>query len=325
MVRRYEAPPADAMPAGAMPAGAMTDARTALFQWIADRYPTPAIVRGGAVRALWKMLFYAIAPQAPFAMRTAHYRLWVDPRKRKDIARTILHRGQYEPIETAVMLRHLRPGMTVIDVGANIGHYAMVAAGAVGPTGRVVAFEPDAENHAALAANLALNGLGNATPERLALGARAGETTLYRDQANRGGHSLAAANVQAPAGAASVEVTTLDTYMAEHMPDRRVGFMKIDVQGAEADVLAGANAVLARDHPDVLVEFWPRGIGAMGAEPMALVERMLGLGYGMAVIERDHPGHVRALDGAEALARIDLAHPQAYANLLFRENETGRE
>ncbi|MCC6469257.1 MAG: FkbM family methyltransferase [Alphaproteobacteria bacterium] len=303
----------------------MTDPRTALFQWIADRYPTPAIAGGGAVRALWKMLFYATAPQAPFVMRTQRYRLWVDPKKRKDIARAILHRGQYEPIETAIMLRHLKPGMTMVDVGANIGHYAMVAAFAVGPQGRVVAFEPDDENHAALAANLALNRLGNATAERLALGSAPGRLALHRDRANRGGHSLAAANVLAPAGAQDVAVATLDAYAASSLGGRRVDFIKIDVQGAEAGVLAGAAGVLARDHPVVLVEFWPHGIRAMGADPMALVERMLALGYRLAVIERERPDHLRALDGVAALARIDLSHPQAYANLLFRKNETGRE
>jgi FkbM family methyltransferase len=302
----------------------MTDARTALFQWIADRYPTPAIIRGGAVRAMWKMLFYAVAPQAPFVMRTGHYRLWVDPKKRKDIARTILHRGRYEPIETRIMLDRLRPGMTMVDVGANIGHYAMVAAQAVGPEGRVVAFEPDAENHAALAANLALNGFANATAERLALGAAAGEAVLYRDRANRGGHSLSAANVQAGAGGQSVRVAALDDYLRAHLPERRVGFIKIDVQGAEAGVVAGAAGVLVRDRPDLLVEFWPHGIRAMGGEPMALVERLLGLGYAMAVITREDPGHLRLLDDADDLARIDLSHPQAYANLLFRQNETGR-
>jgi FkbM family methyltransferase len=303
----------------------MTDPRTALFQWIADRYPTPAITRGGAARALWKTLFYAVAPQSPFAMRTAQYRLWVDPQKRKDIARTILHRGAYEPIETAIMLRCLRPGMTVVDVGANIGHYAMVAARAVGPTGRVIAFEPETENHAALVANLALNGLDNVVAERLALGARAGELMLYRDRDNRGGHSLAAANVQAPAGAAPVEAATLDAYLARHLPDRRVGFIKIDVQGAEAQVLAGAEARLARDRPVVLVEFWPSGIRAMGGDPMAPIGRMLELGYAMAVVTRGDPGHLRPLSDLAALAQIDLAHPQAYANLLFRPNETGRE
>lgn len=307
-------------------AEAMTDARTALFQWIADRYPTPAIARGGAVRALWKTLFYAVAPRARFAMRTAHYRLWVDPDKRKDIARTILHRGQYEPIETAIVLRHLRPGMTVVDVGANIGHYAMVAARAVGPAGLVVAFEPEADNHAALVANLALNGLGNVTAERLALGARPGAAALHLDGANRGGHSLAPANVQAPADAQAVAVATLDDYLAERLPDRRLGFVKIDVQGAEAEVLAGAAATLARDRPVVLVEFWPQGIRAMGGDPLAMVGRLLRMGYAMAVVTREDPGNLRALDGLAALARIDLGHPQAYANLLFRPdgNGTGR-
>ena len=295
----------------------MTDARTGLFQWIADRYPTPSIARGGAPRAVWKTLFYLVGPQARFAMRTADYRLWVDPKKRKDIARTILHRGQYEPIETEIMRRHLNPGMTMVDIGANIGHYAMVAARVIGAAGKVVAFEPEPENYAALAANLQLNDLVRATAENLALGAVPGELTLYRDDANRGGHSLAQANVQRAGAGTRVRVTTLDAYAAEKLVGRRVGFIKIDVQGAEAQVIAGAAGVLARDKPTILMEFWPHGIRGMGSHPMAPVETLLGLGYALQVIERDAPGNLRALPDLAALARINLSHPQAYANLVF--------
>ncbi|MCK6450195.1 MAG: FkbM family methyltransferase [Alphaproteobacteria bacterium] len=300
------------------------DPRTRLFQWVADRFPSPAIEHSLTMRRLWKTLFYLTGPRAPFVMRTARYRLWVDPAKRKDIARSILHRGCYEPIETAIVLARLGPGMTVIDVGANVGHYAMVAAAAVGPEGRVVAFEPDGENHAALAANLALNGFTQAKAERLALGAAPGAAILYRDEANRGGHSLAAANVQKPGGEIRVAMTTLDAYGRENLAGRRVGFVKIDVQGAEAEVLAGAADTLARDGPNLLVEFWPHGIRARGGEPMELVERMLGLGYRMAVIDRGHPGHVRPLEDIDALRRIDLSDPQAYANLLFTKDNAGR-
>jgi len=319
MVTRYEKP----ISRHAMSAVA-ADLRTRLFQSIADRFPSPAIEHSLAMRRLWKTLFYLTGPRAPFVMRTARYRLWVDPLRRKDIARSILHRGCYEPIETAIVLARLKPGMTVIDVGANIGHYAMIAAAAIGPEGRVVAFEPDAENHAALAANLALNGFAQATAERLALGAKPGEAILYRDQANRGGHSLEAANVQKPGGEARVTVTTLDAYVAELLAGRRVGFIKIDVQGSEAEVLAGASATLANHGPELLVEFWPHGIRARGAEPMMLIERILGLGYWMAVVDRNHPGHVRPLADADALRRIDLSDPQAYANLLFTKDNAGR-
>jgi FkbM family methyltransferase len=298
----------------------MADARTRLFQWIADRFPSPAIDRDRRLRALWKILFYAVAPKAPFVMCTRRYRLWVHPKKRKDIARAILHRGQYEPVETEIVARRLKPGMTVIDVGANIGHYAMVAAAAVGPEGRIVAFEPEPENFAALAANLALNGFAHARPERLALGARPGELTLYRDAANRGGHSLIRANVQQQAGSSRVGVEALDGYAARHLAGRRIGFIKIDVQGAEAQVLAGAAGVLKRDAPDILLEFWPHGMRAMGGEPIAAIEPLLKLGYAMAAVERGAPGNLRALAGVDALKRIDLGHPQAYVNLLFTKN-----
>ena len=299
----------------------MADARTRLFQWIADRFPSPAIERDKRLRAVWKILFYAVAPREPFVMRTARYRLWVHPKKRKDIARAILHRGQYEPVETEMVLDRLKPGMTVIDVGANIGHYAMIAAAALGPSGRVVAFEPDGDNHAALAANLALNGFGNAWAEKLALGAGPGELTLYRDEANRGGHSLVAANVQKQAGAERVRVAALDDYAADKLGGRRIDFIKIDVQGAEAAVLAGAAKILARDLPDLLIEFWPHGIRAAGGEPMALVEGLLKLGYAMAMVERGRPGNLRPLADLGALARVDLGHAQAYVNLLFTPAE----
>ncbi len=299
----------------------MADARTRLFQWIADRFPSPAIARDKRLRAVWKILFYAVAPQAPFVMRTARYRLWVHPKKRKDIARAILHRGQYEAAETEAVLDRLRPGMTVVDAGANIGHYAMVAAAAVGPSGRVAAFEPDDENHAALGANLALNEFSNAKAEKLALGAGPAELTLYRDDANRGGHSLIQANVQKQAGASAVRVVALDDYAAQNLAGRKIDFIKIDVQGAEAAVLVGAAKTLARDMPDLLIEFWPHGIRATGADPMRLVEGLLKLGYAMAIVESGRPGNRRPLAGIDALARIDLAHPQAYVNLLFsKEN-----
>lgn len=303
---------------------ARMDARTALFQWIADRFPSPMIARSKAMRLAWKALFYAVAPRAPFTMRAVRYRLWVDPRKRKDIARAILHRGDYEAPETDVMLGRLKAGMAMIDVGANIGHYAMVAAAAVGPSGRVAAFEPEPENFAALRANLALNGFASATAEQLALGARDGELTLYRDAANRGGHSLLRANVQKPAGETRVRVVTLDGYAARNLAGRKIGFIKLDVQGAEAEVLAGARAILSRDHPGLLLEFWPHGIAAMGGDPMKLVDDLLALGYRMAVVERERPGNLRALDGVDALKRIELGHPQAYVNLLFTNGNAGR-
>jgi len=121
MVRRYEAQSL---------AGAMTDARTALFQWIADRYPTPAIARGGAPRALWKTLFYLIGPPAPFRMRTADYALWVDPRKRKDIARGILDRERAwgmaarvrpGPADGSIFDAHDDPDKTVAGDMATVG------------------------------------------------------------------------------------------------------------------------------------------------------------------------------------------------------------
>src|ERR1017187_7387482 len=75
---------------------------------------------------------------------------------------SVLH-DQYEP-ETKILLSNIiRPGMTFLDVGAHVGHYTLLAARLVGPTGHVYAFEPEPENYAILTKNIALNGYTNVT------------------------------------------------------------------------------------------------------------------------------------------------------------------
>jgi len=142
--------------------------------------------------------------------------------------------GLTDPAEMGFVLQALRADDRMVDVGANVGVYAALAAGAVGA--RVLALEPAAETLPDLQAMIALNGIEDRVDIRaVAAGAAAG---MLRFTAGRG-----TTNRVAPDGTAEVPVATLDGLCAGAPPL----LLKVDVEGAEPDVLAGAAALLAGD------------------------------------------------------------------------------
>jgi FkbM family methyltransferase len=162
--------------------------------------------------------------------------------------------GQYER-ETAEWLSSvLRPGATFFDVGAHAGYFTLLGALRVGEAGRVVAFEPVAQNRDVIARQLALNGLANGVVEASALSDREG-MAWYRVTENVANAHLAEVEVThaAPRTRELVEVATqrLDGFVARTglQPD----VIKLDVEGAEVAVLEGARATLAGSGPALLV------------------------------------------------------------------------
>ncbi len=172
-------------------------------------------------------------------------------------------------VETA-----LSPGDLFVDVGANIGYFSIIGAMAVGPAGRVHAFEPDPDNFELLRRNRQINGFENIVCHQLALGSRSGESTLYREPTNRGAHSLVPG--KASGDSLAIKVRRLDDVLRdEPLPPRLV---KIDVQGLDLEVLSGMTGLLDRPdaRPIIIMEFSPLDIGKdQAALDMleALVER----------------------------------------------------
>jgi FkbM family methyltransferase len=116
--------------------------------------------------------------------------------------------GVYENAEIRFFERYLRPGMTVVDVGANIGLYSAIAARAVGPEGRVVALEPDPESFSYLLKTLACNGFRNVEAFQVAASSAAGSARLFRNPDNRGDSRLYADDLLA--NPLDVRTVTLD-------------------------------------------------------------------------------------------------------------------
>jgi FkbM family methyltransferase len=138
-------------------------------------------------------------------------------------------------------MQTLRPDDICFDVGANLGYYTVLMAKAV-PQGKVYAFEPDPFCHALLQLNIRINRLENVVVNCLALGERPGTSSFFRctDSAFNSFKDTAR---KAVSSVIEVPVTTLDEFVAANdVP--RVDFVKVDVEGAEGLVLAGAKRLL---------------------------------------------------------------------------------
>jgi FkbM family methyltransferase len=145
--------------------------------------------------------------------------------------------GSYESQKQRFVAEALRPGQVVYDVGANVGLYSLLASGAVGPNGSVFAFEPVTENVFYLERHLALNGISNCTIVRAAACAQDGTRQFdLLDDRSRGRLSAD--------GTESVPTIRLDSFHEADRERRRPHFVKIDVEGGEAEVLEGAVALL---------------------------------------------------------------------------------
>jgi FkbM family methyltransferase len=156
--------------------------------------------------------------------------------------------GTYEADELDVYLASIRAGAVVADIGANIGIWSALLSRAVGPNGRVVAFEPSPDNLTLLRANLARNGCTNVEIVPAAVGRSSG-TASFETTTAGATHHLAA---EGRSGDISVEVTTLDDFARTNA----VGFdaIKVDIEGFEPDAFAGMTNVLD-GRPLLLTEF----------------------------------------------------------------------
>ena len=162
--------------------------------------------------------------------------------------------GSWELAETLLSLKYIKPGYTVLDIGANIGYYTLLFSHYVGPNGQVYSFEPEPRNFAILHGNVSLNNLSNIILSQLALSNRKCQRQLYTASDNLGDHRLSYKQDRA---AIMVELDKLDHFFSNR--EKTVHFVKIDTQGAEEMVLDGMTELITMNtrHLVVLTEFSP--------------------------------------------------------------------
>jgi len=234
-----------------------------------------------------------------FLKRKITLALDIEKSTQRHVYHTALQGAVYEKETAYVMSKLVRKGDTVLDIGAHIGIMAMYLAVMVGEQGRVYAFEPEPENFARLNEQINCNGFQNIRCFNLALHSQAGQSALFVNSDNDGGHALWNVGLH-PVNHASqnnprtlaVETATLDQIMARlQIPTPRL--LKIDTEGLEFHILnGGRNSVLKPSVPYIIAEMNIFGLHVMGIDEMQFRNFMADYGYSAYAVLAGHKNPV---------------------------------
>ena len=193
------------------------------------------------------------------------------------LSETLYVTGVWEKDVTAYLMKLLESGMVVVDIGANVGYYTLLAAEKVGGHGKVFAFEPEPSRYTLLEKNVRVNGLKNVILAQKAVSNKTGTARLYLDpRHNPGDHRLF--DSFDGRESVAVETTSLDDFFKDKGPFIHV--IKMDIQGAEMAALEGMANTIKRHHDLTLItEFWPDGMKAFGFSPTEFLSTLIGHGF----------------------------------------------
>ena len=223
----------------------------------------------------------------------------------------------HESTEARLLAQLCKPGMSMLDVGANIGLYSLLFAQWAGPTGHVWAFEPDPENFTTLQSNLSANKCLNVSAINSAVGATSGEGHLYLSDVHKGDHRV----YQSGNGRAKIpiRVIALDDFFPS---DQRIDLVKMDIQGAEGMALAGMKRVLkSNPHLVMLFEFSPRFLRIAGSSPEGVLRDLQEKGFTLEQIDERSGELVKVEDCAGLVKSLP---GNRYTNLLARPKLANR-
>jgi len=179
----------------------------------------------------------------------------------------------------------LCPGDTVIDIGANVGCFTLLAASRVGPTGRVIAVEPEPSNFEQLRRNVALNHATNVTARRVAVGGYQGTVTLHTTAASAlyGSIYTDVNRIELASESQSVPMITLADLMRQEAIEH-CQYLKLDCEGAEHDIVSSMAADVAKRIDQITLELHR----IEGRDPTLIEPKLQGLGFGLVDRQRVH-------------------------------------
>lgn len=215
----------------------------------------------------------------------------------------IYYQGTSEPETIKLILDYLKPGMVFWDIGAHIGEFTILAARAVGENGRVHAFEPNPEIFEIMKKNVRMNNLENVILNPVAVTDQEGdlEMELYEEPSLSRLRSHSHKPMDELRKIIKVETVSLDSYSENY---RNPDVIKIDVEGAELNVLRGMKRILqetADETPKVFFEFNPINYSNYGHDRSKLLSFMKEFGFSIYKYQDYHlePANPQSLETTE--------------------------
>lgn len=204
----------------------------------------------------------------------------------------------YEFLELNIFEQLLKPGMTVLDIGANIGIYSILASDKVGKKGNVFAFEPVPENLSLIRHNLTLNHIKNVKVVPSAVGDKKDRVTISLVENSLGTHSVGAESAQ------TLEVNQIKIDDFVSLNKIKVDIIKIDIEGYEAHALDGAKHTIQDKNIILLMEFSAKLLKNCGTDPQKFAKYLLSnFKYCYDISERK--GSLRRISGSRELTSLE--------------------
>lgn len=241
-----------------------------------------------------------------------------------DLALPIIVGNEWESQLMDLALSKLEKGGTFVDIGANIGCYSILAAHKIGPTGKVISFEPNPRTIEVLKGNVVVAQLsgtaGVIEVKEFALGSRSGSFNLMYEN-NRSGGAYISNDPNArrtEKGWINTEVQVKkwsEIFPVEFKPD----LIKIDVEGHEVDVLRGAEDFIKHANGfSILMEAIPDMWRGQGHDPIEFIKYLKGLGFSISLVE--HSGEIKKIDDAANLVeQLDFSSKSGFGGHLLTE------
>ncbi len=179
--------------------------------------------------------------------------------------------GVWEELTTDIFKKVVKAGDIIVDMGANIGYFTLLAARLTGKDGKVYAFEPEPHNFALLSRNIELNGYDNVVAMQKAVSDKNGKIKLFVNKNDTGAHSLY--QPENAGESIEIEAVTMDDFFKDK--NRHVDVIKMDIEGAELDAFAGLQQIIRENTGlKMFVEFHLPALDRNGISPAEFFSRI---------------------------------------------------
>lgn len=223
--------------------------------------------------------------------------------------------GVYERYETKLFRSKIKPAMTIIDIGANLGYYTVLASRLVGEQGLVLAFEPEPNFFKLLSKNINRNDIKNVNHYEMAIAEKKGISELHLSDENKGHNSLIYSEELKTS--VNVKTTTLDDFLNSQII-KKVDIIKMDIEGAEILAIEGMKNTLIKHTPLLFLEFSPHLIAKLNRNPIDFLSVLREIGYSVYHINKVR----QSLDGVSDFKKfIDSITEGNYADIYCEKTD----